>query len=187
MRIMGLRRRGITRYTDLAKKIGVSLATINRDAAAIDKMLVEELRNTVRDTYIARQLDEIAYLKAEANEAWEKSKQPEESMIARVKKKPAGGVDASGRPTAVEETSTEQRRRAQVGDPTFLHLHNALLKREADLLGLDALPEAQRLQAQVAAAKGRWIWCGCSSRARSRRSWTFRWTTWPQPRARFRS
>ena len=53
-----------------------------------------------------------------------------------------------------EETSTEQRRRGQVGDPAYLHIAIDLLKREANLLGLDALPDAQRKAASMAAARG---------------------------------
>lgn len=106
----------------IAKRLGVGVATINRDLAALHARW-QEIACESRDAWVAKELQRIGLVERAAWRGWKKSQQDREKIS--VKKTDAG----------TERTVT---REGQSGDPAFLRRVLDCISRRCQLLGLDA-------------------------------------------------
>jgi hypothetical protein len=119
----------------IAKILKLSEGTVWRDFQELDEDWTKETMSNVHRLKM-RQIRQIQNAKAEALEAWEKSK----GGIHKTVKETTGG--AEGTEKDGEKHRTEHTK--SCGDPRFLAIYKELCAREATLIGLDT-PKAATL------------------------------------------
>lgn len=110
----------------IAKRLGVGLATVNRDLKKIHADW-QATACEARGAWVGKELARLALVEREAWEAWRASQKDRE--VISVKKTDEG-------------TERTVRREGQAGDPAFLRRVLDCIARRCDLLGLNA-PQRQ--------------------------------------------
>jgi hypothetical protein len=138
-KILELYRRGVRHYQEIAKVLGVHPRVVRKDLGRIRARLVREVDESMRSVIIAHEVDEINFWTRELAGAWAKSKQDHEETTVV-----SGGKEGDKRTV---------KRYAQCGNPAYPSLILAFKARRAQLLGLDALPNAERKRAEAETTK----------------------------------
>ena len=141
-KVYALVMRGVCRPSEIARTLNVSQRVAEKDLGWVHTMMVAASKK-IAATRTARQLARIDHLIKENAVAWEESRKPKVVEEERT-------VVEDG----VSKVTRVRRTEYQSGNPAFTREIRELLKREAELLALDALPASQKRQADVASAQG---------------------------------
>ena len=113
--------RGLTQPA-IAKRLGVGLATVNRDLKKIHADW-QATACEARGAWVGKELARLALVEREAWKAWRKSQQDHEVISV---KKTEGGIERT------------VRREGQAGDSVFLRRVLDVINKRCELLGLNA-------------------------------------------------
>lgn len=122
----------------IASDYGVSRQQISKDIAAVRQAWKAE-QVALMDEHIAQKIEEVRRVKAQAWEAWERSRQDKEIVTEST--------------TTTEDGFTEKRsvrREGQAGNPAFLREVMECIKQECILLGLPTELKYQDINAAIA-------------------------------------
>jgi len=114
----------------IAKRLGVGVATVNRDLKAVHARW-QEFAVESRDAWVGKELQRIALVEREAWRGWRRSLKDREIVNT---KKTSGGDGT--------KAEASKRTEGQAGGPQFLGRVLDCIARRCDLLGLDA-PQRQ--------------------------------------------